>query len=211
MITDAVRYKLKLEYNNGFGFQYPHPPGTRAPICLLNEKFDTQGNFVKNPDYEQLIQELRIKTETPTLDWNYSGGRPIVSLDWSDNSKLEVVLDAFVKLELNFQLAIRALPQFGFVRKDKEFKFSMIEKRLCQDIQCAIEELPVRVCENLWRDSSLVDMWNWKTKEGLQVCLKLRKHLQLADQSLDDPDNFRNWLSYKDFDEWSKDKTVQWW
>ncbi len=201
MLTDAIRYRLELEYNNGFGFQCPSKITNRAPVCLLNEKFDKQGNFVENPDYEELVRELSFKTGAKTLDWNYMGGRPIISLDWCENSKLELVLDQLVKSELNFQLATRDMPQFGIAQKDTEFRMNMIESRMCQDIQGGIDELPVTVCRNVWRNSAALDIWNWKTEEGLQMCMKLRSHLGLPMQTMDDPLNFRNWESYTNFDE----------
>ena len=210
MLTDAVRYKLRLEYENGFGLQYPHPPSTRAPICLLKEKFDVAGNFVPHPDFEEVFQMVKNKTGASTLDWNYCGGRPVASLDWSENSKVEQILDAFVKLELSFQLATKALPQFGYAQKDTEFSFAMVEPRLIQNIEYGLNELPFRICGHLWNDSPLVDIWNWQTEQGKVLCIELRAFLHLPEQSLDDAENFHNWKSYLDFDTWSQNNTPQW-
>lgn len=210
MLTEATRYKLKLEYENGLGFQYPNPPGTRAPICVLNKRFYTLGEIGQNPNYEELIQKVRAETNASTLDWYYAGGRPIVSVDWCDQSKVEQILDTLVKLNLNFQLATKEMPQFGYVQKDTKFSFDMIEQRLCQSLQSGIDHIPLRICEHLWKHSPLADIWNWKTPSGIAMCKKLRTHLSLPEQHLDDPGNFRNWLAYVDFETWAQNNTTEW-
>ncbi len=61
-------------------------------------------------------------------------------------------------MELNFQLATKAMPQFGFCQKDTEFKFNMIESRIARDIQLAIDDLPLRICAKLWEFVELEDI-----------------------------------------------------
>jgi len=208
-LTDEVRYQRLLEYHNGFGLQYPHPPNTRAPICMLNEKFDDQRRFIKQ-DYEAVIKDLQVKTRAETLDWNFRGGRPIVTLDWSDQDKIELIFDCLVKMQLNFQLATKAMPQFGACQKDSEFTMSMIEARMALNLKTGMQDLPRAIFASVWKDTGAVDMWNWKTSEGLQTCLNVRRYLGLPAQNMDDPNNFRTWASYNKFDDWAKEKIVLW-
>jgi hypothetical protein len=212
VFTDAMRYKMKLEYTNGFGFQFPQK-GTVAPICLLNECFDGKYQLVK-PNYEELVKEIKIETGCKSLDWNYYIGRAYFQIDWLEefkSPKIEAILNALIQRNMNFQLTTQRLPAFGPREGDNCFTMSMIEPRLVKNLRHAMDNFEIDLLRSLYQNESVADIWNWKTREGQETCKKLRKKLFLPEQDSNDPENFRNWECYTNFEEWSKTHEVSWW
>ncbi len=82
-MNDAKRYQLYLEYQNGFGIQFPTPTDDIVPICLINERFELDGTFIK-VDYKQLNSELKNETKANSLQCGGYCGKAYLKLDFSN-------------------------------------------------------------------------------------------------------------------------------
>ncbi len=61
-------------------------------------------------------------------------------------------------MEINFQLCIKCMPQFGKIQKDTHFTMDMIETRIVQDIRIGTRDLPFNICRTLWKNEFVIDI-----------------------------------------------------
>jgi hypothetical protein len=177
---------------------------------MLNECFDENDEFFK-PDYEKLVTDISRQLGLKTLDWGYCGGRPFLKLDWCERPQMEAIFNALIQHKMNFQLAMKRLPGFGpRNHKDTYFSMNMIEPRIMESLQETMVWATDDWLRSTYRNEAVVDVWNWKTPAGQILCKKLRSRLHLPSQDHAHTDNFYNWESYTNFDEWSKHQTIEW-
>ncbi len=207
-MNDSKKYQLLLEYQNGFGIQYPTPTNCNVPICIINEKFDSNGDFIK-VDYEDLTNEIKKEVEAITLDWNRYCGKAFLKIDFSkDYDKIESILTILIKKGFNIQITNKMLTSFGPKQMDTEFKFEYIEKRIIEEMKKFMKD------SNLFhiiigKNDNRLDIWNWKTIEGQLLCKEMRRFKCLPIEC-DPKDNFYIWDPYLHFDEWQKEHVVSW-
>ena len=104
-------------------------------------------------------------------------------------------------------MTTKTLPSFCGPREGDtcDFKFEHIEHRLGKGLNEIMETDETMGLFRLivTRDDNRLDIWNWKTREGQDLCKAIRKLKGLAEEC-DPKDNFYFWFSYLHFDEWNK-------
>ncbi len=134
-----------------------------------------------------------------------------MKIDWCERPQMEAIFNSLIHHKMNFQLAMKRLPGFGHrIHKDTHFSMDMIEPRIAESLKETMVWATDDWLRTTYRNEAVVDIWNWETLEGQILCKKLRARLYLPNQAHDHKDNFYNWESYTNFDEWSKSKTIEW-
>ncbi len=203
-MNDAKRYQLLLEYQNGFGIQYPKPGNDEVPICIINEMFDKNNEFVKI-DFDVVKNEIKNEVKTSSLQWSRYCGKHFFTLNFAiDYEKIECVLSNLCKRGFCIVLTMKSLLNFkGYT----DFKFDYIELEMIKHINEFINDIKLfHLIIN--KNDNRLDIWNWKTMEGKQLCLKMR-NLKCLPKDCDEKQNFRMWDAYLKFDEWSQKDDIK--
>lgn len=174
-------------FHNGFGFQSPDEGSDKDSFIICK--------FTKDAPDSDLVS-LKDKSGSKTVyltDWI---GYNFLGVHWTEYNLIPKILTEF--LNLGYGFATMGKSQAGFTPlKDKEFTFELMEIKSVEQARELIDKYghPVDFIY-----PSFLDIWNYKTREGIEFCKHARAKGFLDPPSYESEDNYYKWEPFINFD-----------
>ena len=176
-----------LLFHNGFGFQ--------SPDTGLDKDCFVICKFVKYFSASDL-EVIKAKSGSSTvhlIDWI---GYNFLQVHWTEYNLIPEILTAFLNLDYGFETMNKFKAPFHLSNAG-EFTFELMEIKGINGARRLLDEFNYPV-DNL--HPSLLDIWNYKTPEGVEFCKYARQKGGLDPPSYESPENYYNWAPFTGFD-----------
>lgn len=194
-LPDDIKKRGQILFYNGFGYQAPDQ-GTKDTFVIAILSYDYPASTMLKVKQESGSQSLTSK------DWL---GYTFVTVLWNEYQLIDQVLTTMLKYGMKFRTQNKLKIHFG--ENDECYSQEIAEKKWIDWFFKQSHSLQKFIIED--GKHNFFHEWNWKTQEGKEVCVKLRKMFHRSERCKHpDRHDYTKWPIFQNCD-WNTLQTVE--